>query len=176
MSKGKNNMKKILFAIALVVALTGSMFSQTVYPMGGGLGVDVYTVQTWSAFAADSGAPAWSFAFPVADYDSVAVFSKATSVWGKANYRIVLEGLFANLTSRALSASADSLCNIIDTTNIKSGYLHYNSKVGTKGYPLARLKFVPYSYTTIGGTTYNRKDAIVTTYIVGYRRQYTGPR
>jgi len=171
-------MKKVISALAMVVLFVGLAQGQTLTRIGGSPTSDIFAITSWTGFSADSAATIYTNTFSLADYDTVMLWQKATSVNGSPNFRITLQGGFVGYAARSSNSDFDSLGlgAQADTTTVKLETLNYMGKSPTFGAPTGRLKLSPSTYATYGGTTYNRADSIIDLFVIGIKRQYAGPR
>lgn len=162
-------MKKILFVVGLLLLGVGMLSAQTVtaYRTGDHVDqpVDVLRITSWSPFTSDSLATVHSGTFDIAQYDSLAFWVKSTSANGTPKFWGYVFGSFDG----SVFDDSTSIGKAIDTAKAKLEVLSYSTTLPTHGALKAYL-----SLTGSSVVTANRKDPVVTVYIVGHKR--TGNR
>lgn len=158
-------MKRIIFAMALLLGLVVAVNAQTVTVVRAGDNlsqpVDILQVISWSPFTLDSAATVTSNRFSIAPYDSIDCWVRSTSVVGTPKWSATLVGSFDGT-----NFSTASLGTVADTTSVKTEVLTYVGRIPTKGATSGRLSLVGSSVAA----TPNEEDSIVNIYLVAYKR------
>lgn len=151
-------MKHLALIMIALMTLLSFATAQNFVSINKGQDWDVWGVENWSAFSADSSATVTTGTLSITEYDSIDVYAKGSSAAGTAKFSGVVQGAFNARTGDFITLGT------IDTTNIKTEVLKYISRIATLGLLNGRV-----SLTGSIIATPNRTDDKVWIYLVCHR-------